>query len=374
MGASTSNTRSGEHAAQPLLEPGLLEAAASGDSRSLKELAAQDPSILLGTTAQGNTCLHISSIHGHEGFCKDVLSLNESLLNATNSHGETPMLTSVTSGHAALASVLLRRCRDLGLREAILKQDYNGCNALHHAIRSGHRDLALELIAAEPALSQGVNKYDESPMFIAAMRDFTDVFKKLLEIPESAHVGNHGNNALHAAVRNGNAVIAKEIMEKRPRLAREEENKVKATPLHLAAIWGKTDVVRVLLQHDRSLGYVIASDTSGTPLLVSAAYRGYTAVAREIIAHCPDAPYHANGWTCLHAAVVEGHAEFVGFILESPHLRKVINMRDSHGRTALHHAVQRDIDVTVEDINSSPAAFMLGAYVSYAKTLNWHIN
>ena len=58
-------------------------------------------------------------------------------------------------------------------------QDKQGNNALHHAIRSGHGELALELIAAEPALSKAVNKYDESPMFIAVMRNYMDVFEKL---------------------------------------------------------------------------------------------------------------------------------------------------------------------------------------------------
>lgn len=183
----------------------LFEAAKSGDCRLMKELvAAMDPSILLRTTPQGNTCLHISTINGHEEFCQEVLMLDNSLLTVANSHGETPLLTAVTNGRTALASVLLRRCCEAGLREAILKQDENGCNALHHAIRNGHRDLALELIAAEAGLSQGVNKYRESPMYIAVMRDFTDIFRKLLGIPGSAHVGCHGRNALHAAVRNGN--------------------------------------------------------------------------------------------------------------------------------------------------------------------------
>ena len=37
------------------------------------------------------------------------------------------------------------------------------------------------------------------------MRNYKDVFEKLLEIPDSAHGGMEGQNALHAAVRNGNS-------------------------------------------------------------------------------------------------------------------------------------------------------------------------
>jgi hypothetical protein len=36
------------------------------------------------------------------------------------------------------------------------------------------------------------------------MRNFTDVFDKLLEVPDSAHGGTSGYNALHAAFRNNN--------------------------------------------------------------------------------------------------------------------------------------------------------------------------
>ena len=129
--------------------------------------------MLLGTTQQGNTCLHIASIHGHQGFCKDVLTLSQSLplLNAINANGETPLLTAVARGHATSASVLLRFCCDQQLSETILKQDKRGFNALHHAIFRGYRKLALELIEAEPALSQDVNRYGESPMFVTVMRN-----------------------------------------------------------------------------------------------------------------------------------------------------------------------------------------------------------
>ena len=86
-------------------------------------------------------------------------------------------------------------------------------------------------------------------------------------------------------------------------LAREEEKSLRNTPMHLAVLWNKIDVLRVLLEHDRSLGYVVNSDY-GTPLLNCAAYGGHAGVVRELLKHCPDAPYsRRDGWTCLHQAV-----------------------------------------------------------------------
>ncbi|CAO2148285.1 unnamed protein product [Urochloa humidicola] len=363
----------------------LLEAATTGDAITMQNLAMHDSAVLLGTTPQGNTCLHIASICGHKGFCEATQPLNPSLLAAFNSDGETPLLTAVTSGRVSLASFLLRCCRDRRRSDAILMQDSRGCNALHHTIRSGHRELALELIEAEPSLSHAVNKHDESPMFMAVMRNYADVFMRLLEIPGSAHLGAYGYNALHAAVRSGNSVISKKIMETRPELAREE-NKDKNTPMHLAVLWDKVDVVRVLLEHDRSLGYVISSDNNGAPLINSCAYRGHVDVARELLKHCPDVPYSdKDGWTCLHSAVWNEQAEFVEFVLGSPQLRKLVNMRTSNGSSSLHLAVKKcnpkmvaalllhqDIDVTVLDNIGAPAIRKLNEATDHAKTLNWN--
>jgi ankyrin repeat protein len=183
----------------------LLKAATSGDYTSMQAMASRDPNILVGTAPSGNTCLHISSIHGHERFCQGVAKLNEHLLTAVNMESETPLVVAVTNGHVSLALLLLRHCCQLGFRDAILQQDMLQYNVLHHAIRCGHKELALELIQAEPNLSQDVTRFNESAMFIAAMRDYTHVVKKLLNIPGSSHAGLLGRNALHAAVRLGHA-------------------------------------------------------------------------------------------------------------------------------------------------------------------------
>jgi ankyrin repeat protein len=77
----------------------------------MKHMALQTPGVLLGTTPQGNACLHIACIHGHERFCRDVLALTNkqqspapaapALLGAVNADGETPLLAAVTSGHVS---------------------------------------------------------------------------------------------------------------------------------------------------------------------------------------------------------------------------------------------------------------------------------
>ncbi|KAM0873729.1 hypothetical protein ACQ4PT_037888 [Festuca glaucescens] len=364
----------------------LLKAALSGDSTSMKTMASHDPSILPGTTPQGNNCLHIASVYGHEVFCRDVVALEESLLAKLNLDGETPLLAAVRSNCVSLASVLLRWYSSRRLSEAILKQDTDGCNALHHAIRSGHTELSLELIAAESALSKGINKFGESPMYIAAMRGFTRVCEELLQIPDSAHGGISSFNALHVAARYGSADIAKLIMDKRPGMAREH-NAAGDTPILLAVISQKIDVLRVLLEHDSSLGYEV-NRLHGSPLLGSAARQGHVDVARELLNHCPDAPYRQviNGkYTLLHTAVSHGNTEFIEFILKTPQLRKVVNMQDVNGKTALHLAVRscnprvvapllshKHIDTTVCDKRITSAARELSGILQDAKTLNWN--
>lgn len=186
----------------------IFEAAESGDSGKMKDIMALgDPAVLLATTPEGNTCLHIASMRGHQGFCEDVLAINGSLLAAVNVDGETPLLTAVRKGHASLASYLLGWCRYLRLSEAVLKQDKDGCNALHHALLRSHRKLALELIEAEPELAKAVNKDSKSPMFIAIKRGCVDVFDKLVTMKtrKPSWKGAYGHRALHATAKKGNS-------------------------------------------------------------------------------------------------------------------------------------------------------------------------
>jgi ankyrin repeat protein len=165
-----------------------------------------------------------------------------------------------------------------------------------------------------------------------------------------------------------------------PALAREEDTVTK-TPVHLAALYDKIDVLGVLLEHDPSLGYLVTGD--GFPLLSLAGFRGHVGIARELLKHCPDAPSTSvSGWTYLHTAVSYQQTEFVDFVLGLPQSGRLVNMRTKDGDTALHLAVQKcnpkmvaalllhpGIDVTVLNNNGNPANWALPKHL--AKTLNW---
>lgn len=172
-------------------------------------------------------------------------------------------------------------------------------------------------------------------------------------------------------------------METRPWLAKLP-NRYGSTPMHHALLSDRVGVLRVLLEHDSSLGYVVAG-TEDVPLLVSAAFQGRIGIAREILSYCPDAPFRSkNGWTCLSAAVHADRLEFVEFVLGTPELQKLVSMRDNQGRTALHYAVMKcnpkivaallshgGADVTMLDNSSSPPSWKLWGLGDHTKTLNW---
>ncbi|KAK1670867.1 hypothetical protein QYE76_059026 [Lolium multiflorum] len=376
---------SGGGQGQPEMDKELRKAATSGDSTSMKDMvASRDPSILLGKTPQGNTCLHISSSYGHEGFCREVLLLEESLLKAVNLDEETPLIVAVRSGCISLAYFLLKRCREPRLRKTILQKDRFGFNALHHAILNGHKNLALYLIAEAPALSQATGKCNESPLFFAVRRNFTHIYDKLMQYPNCAYSGGqHGYNCLHAAVRNGDQALAQTIMDKHPELAREADM-YSCSPIRDAVLFGKIDILRIMLEHDSTLGYEINS--TGSPLLLAAADRGRVAAARELLKYCPDAPYSKeDGKTLLHVAALHNNAKFVEFVLKTPLLRRLVNVQDNEGKTALHYAVQEcnprvvvallsheDVDATLLDNSGFSAAWGLSGVMGNAKTLNWN--
>jgi ankyrin repeat protein len=191
----------------------LLEACSEGKIEMLKALVHRDPNILTSVTPDGNNCLHLATMLGYHEFAAEVWSRDPSLFCSTNKQGETPLVVALAAANDSLASAIIDAATQhlqpdithgmeggKPLNEMLLKFDIRGDSVLHHAMRNGFEEIAVQLFDIEPRLSEQVNKSKESPMFMAARRGYSEVLQRLLQIPSSANSGPDDYTALHAAV------------------------------------------------------------------------------------------------------------------------------------------------------------------------------
>ena len=127
----------------------------------------------------------------------------------------------------------------------------------------------------------------------------------------------------------------KTILKTRPNIIREQDN-LGWTPLHYAAYWGFAELVRLFLDHDSFVAYVL--DNDGESALHIAARIGQINAIEEMIKCCPDVCDLTDnrGQTALHAAVLGRQEKVVKYILETPGLKGLINKPDKDGNTPLH--------------------------------------
>jgi len=86
------------------------------------------------------------------------------------------------------------------------------------------------------------------------------------------------------------------------------------TPLHIAASNGDVESIEVLV---RGRAVVDAHDALGNTPLVLGAMRGDLKVVQALIDAGADPNSSGAGYTALHMAAKEGHAELVSFLLRS---------------------------------------------------------
>ncbi|XP_018727716.2 ankyrin repeat-containing protein At5g02620 isoform X2 [Eucalyptus grandis] len=234
------------------------------------------------------------------------------------------MYEAAKSGHfLSLTTIILENGEEL-FHQTTLK----GNNILHVAAQYRQINFIRDLLQHPSRLS----------LLQQAHRKCSDVIEPILcaSSSPSSHKGPNGLTALHAAV-HFELPGWREILDKRPEMIREQDD-IGWTPLHFVACFGKGETIRLLLQYDNSVAYVV--DKEGQSALHIAAFRGHVNVIDELLRSCPDPCDILNTkWqTALHAAVIGGQANVVKYILNMPILEDLINEQDIDGNTALHLA------------------------------------
>ena len=141
--------------------------------------------------------------------------------------------------HASYADILIR------LSPA-------GNTYIHVAATHGNEDIVTHIAAMVPSLVLRKNSDGDTPLHLAAKAGYESVVRSLLLIRRQAEnlltaKNERGNTALHEALINGHESIAQYLVREDPVVSCYENNE-RESVLYLAAKYGYTDCVLLILQ------------------------------------------------------------------------------------------------------------------------------
>ncbi|KAM3406377.1 hypothetical protein ACQJBY_000455 [Aegilops geniculata] len=366
---------------QQLLSPGMaLASAEAGDSAAL-----------VGT-AEENSLLHVVATdgdgHGYLKSAKVIHGKAHRLLLARNRHGDTPLHCAARAGNRHMISCLIELAAGDGMARAMVGvRNEDGRTALHEVIGSDDMQMVQALMAHDKELARVDASDGTSPLFLAISLGHHRIARWLHEFDkELSYSGNHGQNALHAAVLHDKRmakellrVWTKENKEKITRLV-EQRDHCGSMPVHMAASAEDPTLEFFLFAFvDRSLeikSFSFYYDVAPSKLLYkfyawkkhpmylladadpSSAFqpdkKGYfpvhvAALAGSLVPiiillwHCSPACGRlrdSKGRTFLHVAVDLKRLNVVRFVCNrSSEFKSILNIQDNDGNTALHLAV-----------------------------------
>ncbi len=172
--------------------------------------------------------------------------------------------------------------------------------------------------------------YGNTLLHIASEAGDVEAVKMLLDVISDVE-NDRGATPLHVAA---NGEVARLLIKY---VYINEKDRDGRTPLHYAALSGRLDVVKVLIEQEDI--FIDATDNEGNTPLMLALKERHIQVAKLLIESGAIINIrNNNGDTPLHFAVLIGDAELVRMMLERG---ADVNAQNADGDTPLHVAVRR---------------------------------
>lgn len=137
------------------------------------------------------------------------LLVDNAALNERDATGETPLIAAALAGNTEIVVELIKRGADVKARND------RGLTALHAAAYSGDLPSVEALVVAGVPVDDADNKFEVTPLFVAAEEDRIEVFKYLLaQGADISLTERHGYNVLSRAGFKGRSDIIAILLEK----------------------------------------------------------------------------------------------------------------------------------------------------------------
>ncbi|GAA0154626.1 phosphatase modulator [Lithospermum erythrorhizon] len=218
--------------------------------------------------------------------------------------------------------------------------------SLFSAVRSGDVEVLKEVIQNEgsdlSALMSLQNDAGETPLYIAAENNLTDIFSLLLKFCDQESVMMKAKKtditAFHVAASKGHLGIVQEFLAKWPEVCKVC-NSSNTSPLYAAAVQDHSDIVNAILDADPTVIRIVRKNEK-TALHITARY-GILDMVKLLIERDPSivSLKDKKGQTALHMAVKGQNSAVVEELLEADY--SILNERDKKGNTAVHIATRK---------------------------------
>lgn len=196
-------------------------AAQNNFSEVAKLFLQQHPSLVMGTSKDGNTCAHIAAMQGSVKVIEELMKFDRNgVITARNRLTDaTPLQLAAEGGHADVVKALVRA------GGSATDENKTGFTAVHLAAQNGHGPV-LEVMKSSNSLRITSKKLGLTPLHVAAYFGQADTVRELLSSVPATVKSDPPNGAS---------------------LVPELGNESGLTPLHLSAYSGNENVVRLLL-------------------------------------------------------------------------------------------------------------------------------
>jgi ankyrin repeat protein len=217
-----------------------------------------------------------------------------------------------------------------GIADERVRYEFMNTAAVMKAIQSDDIASLKNLFTSQPQLAGERDENGNSPLLIASYYGRTAMIRAILD---------HGvrPNVFEACAA-GLAGDVLRLLKENPKLVHERSHDG-WTPLHLAAFFGRLEIVKMLLDSGAPMLAVSNNNESNLAINAAAAGRRNDVVRLLVERGCPpDARASDQGYTALHLAANNGNVELVDFLLRAGADR---TLKTGAGQTAHDLAVQQ---------------------------------
>ena len=290
----------------------------------------------------------VFSVPSENGYA-DMKAARVRTVNTSSDNGVTPLMIAARESHLNVVTFLVREGADVSL------PDYDGRTAVHCAV--GSSDNSCEILSCLIENGADINKRrmdNQTPLMVAVEKGLVSVATFLIEHGADVDLQNeNGNTALHYALYGSD--VSCEILSCLIGSGADVNgvNKVKHTPLMIAAKRGHLNALTLLIKHGAH--DVDLRDSDGYTALHYAVYGSDISceILSSLIGIGADVNARTNNRdTPLMIAAKKGHVNAVTSLVKCG---ANVDLQDKDGQTAL------DLALYGSDVSSEILSCLIGS-------------